>query len=741
VHVAIVWRSCAYLDATPVICLSRVRRENVAGRFAWSYRPSIRGELQMSTRTVRGARIFRFGDFELHVRAAELWRTGQRVRLQEQPYRILLMLLEHPGEVVLREEIRRRLWPNDTVVEVSHGINAAVLRLREALEESAEDPRHIETVARKGYRFRGEVELVYQERTVRAVTVAGALDTGNLDGQTLGHFRIQDRLGVGGMGVVYRAEDLKLGRDVALKFLPPEQAGDPVALGRFEREARTASVLNHPSVCTVYSVEELAGQPAIAMELLEGETLEARLKRGPMGHAEALAIAVPIVAAMEAAHRKGIVHRDLKPANVVVTASGVKVVDFGLAKTALAPDVTQEGAILGTPDYMSPEQMRGEEASAASDIYAFGVMLREMTGDGASSTLSRVVARCLAHDPRDRWQSAGDLRAALELGEAPQRRRSTPVPVRAASSVAACVAVVVLLSLLRPSEHQPSRMTFPAPGAGVAGRLAVSPDGNSVAYVNNGRIWVRALGESEARPVDGAQTSGAPFWSPDGRYLAFASNGQLRAVSVGGGIPRTICNVHTNAAGVWSPSGDILIGQIGDGIFRVPASGGELVRVTQPDPAKNETRHMLPQILPGGRRFIYVAGADRAGYNALWAASLDGKDRKAILSVESGVILVTPRRGRSGYLVHMRDRALVAQPFDLEAMETTGAGRTLATGVGSVPSMGSVLLIGDFAAGGSTLAYRASASSVLTQIQNATRPLAPPSAASSGEITVLRGWM
>jgi DNA-binding winged helix-turn-helix (wHTH) protein len=686
--------------------------------------------------------MFRFGEFELHVRAAELWRAGQRARLQEQPYRILLMLLEHPGEVVLREDIRRRLWPNDTVVEVSHGINAAVLRLREALGESAEDPRHIETVARKGYRFRGEVEVVYQDRTARAVSAAGALDTGNLDGQTLGHFRIQDRLGVGGMGVVYRAEDLKLGRDVALKFLPPEQAGDPVALRRFEREARTASVLNHPNVCTVYSVEELAGQPAIAMELLEGETLEARLKRGPMRPAEALAMAVPIVTAMEAAHRKGIVHRDLKPANVVVTASGVKVVDFGLAKTALAPDVTQEGAILGTPDYMSPEQMRGEEATAASDIFAFGVMLREMMGEATSPALGRVVARCLAHDSRDRWQSAGDLRAALELGVVtPRKQRTIRVPVRAASSVAACVAVVVLLSLLRPSEHQLSRMTFPAPGAGVAGRLAVSPDGNSVAYVNGGRIWVRALGESEPKPVDGSQTSGAPFWSPDGRYLAFASNGQLRTVSVSGGIPRTICNVHTNAAGVWSPSGDILIGQIGDGIFRVPATGGELTRVTQPDPTKNETRHMLPQVLPGGRRFLYVAGSDKAGYNALWAASLDGKDRKAILSVESGVILVTPRRGSSGYLVHMRDRALVAQPFDLEAMETTGAGRTLATGVGSVPSMGSVLLIGDFAAGGSTLAYRASVSSVLTQIQNATRPLAPPSAASSGEITVLRGWM
>ena len=271
----------------------------------------------MSTRSFRAVRVFRFGEFELDLRAGELRRGEEKVRLQEQPYRILTMLLERPGEVVLREEICKRLWPNGTIVEVSHGINAAVLRLREALGDSADNPRFVETVARRGYRLRAPVE-VESRRTlpVRCELPPGAFNSEELAaGRTIAHFRLEKRICRGGMGVVYRAEDVNLSRPVALKFLAPELAADPLAVGRFQREARTASALNHPNICTVYAVEECFGQPLIVMELLEGRSLESLLTEGPFPIAQALGLAIQMASALETAHGKGIVHRDLKPSN------------------------------------------------------------------------------------------------------------------------------------------------------------------------------------------------------------------------------------------------------------------------------------------------------------------------------------------------------------------------------------------------------------------------------------------
>ncbi len=546
----------------------------------------------MPLRSFRGVRILRFGDFELSVRAAELRRGGDKVRLQEQPFRLLLMLLEHPGEVALREEIRKRLWPNDTVVEISHGINAAVLRLREALGESAENPRFIETLARRGYRFTGKVEMIYRDQTSAAPDLETPLpEIGDLTGQTLSHFRVFQKLGGGGMGVVYRAEDLKLGRQVALKFLPPELVGDPVSLGRFEREAQTASALNHPNVCTVYAVEDCAGQPVIVMELLEGETLEATLARGSLPLENALRVASQIAGALDAAHRNGIVHRDLKPGNVILTGGGVKVLDFGLAKNArlAAQDVTQAGAIIGTLRYMSPEQLRGAEADVCSDIYSFGLMWYEMlTGHlppepplaaqqpAIPVDTRRVLERCLARDPEERWQTARDLKAALESSSpspssvAPAAPRP-PLRMRrrcraAAFSAVACAAIVAVWHPWNPAS---ARFVIDPPGASPIGQVSLSPDGSRVAFSSAGRLYVRELDRSESRYLEGTLGAGAPFWSPDGRFIAYTASGKLMKVFAAGGLPQTLCDVDTNIAGVWSANGEILIGQRGDGIFHV----------------------------------------------------------------------------------------------------------------------------------------------------------------------------
>jgi DNA-binding winged helix-turn-helix (wHTH) protein len=322
----------------------------------------------------------RFGPFELDARAGELRKHGIKIKLREQPVRILAMLLEHPADVVLREEIRLKLWPNNTIVEFDHGINAAVQKLRDALGDSASEPRYVETVARRGYRFLGEVEKVGEPQPADS---RSEMDQSHLEGTTVSHYRILEKLGEGGMGVVWRAHDPRLNRDVAIK-ISEERFSD-----RFEREARAIAALNHPNICTLYDV----GPNFLVMELIEGESL-----KGPLPLEEALRIAHQIADALDAAHEKGIVHRDLKPENIKIKPDGtVKVLDFGLAKVpdktpsgeifehsqspTLDP-VSRVGMVVGTAAYMPPEQARGKLVDKRADIWAFGVILYEMlTGD------------------------------------------------------------------------------------------------------------------------------------------------------------------------------------------------------------------------------------------------------------------------------------------------------------------------------------------------------------------------
>jgi len=427
------------------------------------------------------AHLIRFGPFDLDLEAAELRTEGRSLRLPEQQFQILYMLLLAEGGVVSREEIRKRLWPNDTVVEFDRSINTAMMKLRLALGDTGDKPRYIETLVRRGYRL---IVPVQREENKSAIPPVREARQDSLVGQKVSHYRVLGILGAGGMGLVYKGEDLKLDRPVALKFLPEEMATDPLTVQRFEREARTASSLNHPNICTIYEVEEHNGQPFIVMELLEGTTLRELITQyaGPVREGspgiplmQLLDIAVQIADGLNAAHERDIIHRDIKPANIIVTPLGkVKILDFGLAKAgrktttdplevADAPDspdqgshevsieltLSRTGTPMGTAGYMSPEQVRGEKLDARSDLFSFGSILYEMaTGShpfhgqaaielseailrdapaplpaGVPSGLRSVILRCLEKSADDRYQRAANVRAALQALQGPNSRQ------------------------------------------------------------------------------------------------------------------------------------------------------------------------------------------------------------------------------------------------------------------------------------------------------------------------------
>jgi Tol biopolymer transport system component/DNA-binding winged helix-turn-helix (wHTH) protein len=624
------------------------------------------------------ALMIRFAPFELDLRAAELRKFGVRLRLPGQSFRVLLLLLEHPGEVVLREEIRRKLWPNGTVVEFDHSINTAIKQIRATLADSADEPRYIETVGRQGYRFIGQLDARDEPQTEPPTP---AVDPG---AEAESHFRILRTLGEGAMGKVCLAEDLKLGRRVALKFLADDSGtASPALLERFRREARAAAALSHPNICTVYGVEEHQGQPVIVMEFVDGETLAARLERGALKLDQALALAIQIAAALAEAHGKGVVHRDLKPANIMIGKSGAKVLDFGLAKIERrvageeqTRTMTAEGSILGTVQYMSPEQAQGKEVDARSDIFSFGLVLYEMIagkpafeGSNPASIiaailereapalepegLNRVVRACLAKDPADRFQTARDLQRALEWSAPGDGAKALPVKRNRRGTLVTLLALPLLLAAgwlffrsAGPKSPPPTLVQLTS-YIGVEKGPSFSPDGNQVAFSwdgekgDNSGIYVKLVGESNAiRLTTDPALEAYPAWSPDGKRIAFWRDRPgapaIWSVSPLGGGEQKLADGREIGQMSWSPDGKwlaVAIDKSNDtpaGLFLVPVDGGEPRRLSS---RKAPAFDRDASFSPDGRLLAYASCASR------WSCDV------LVQQVDSGCVPVGgPRR-------------------------------------------------------------------------------------------------
>jgi eukaryotic-like serine/threonine-protein kinase len=534
----------------------------------------------------------------------------------------------------------------------------------------------------------------------------------NLVGTRLGPYELISLLGVGGMGEVYRARDAKLGRDVAVKVLPPSFATDSDRLARFEREAHVLASLNHPHIGAIYGLEDSEGIRALVLELVEGETLADRIARGPVPLTDALEIARQIADALEAAHERGVVHRDVKPANIKVTPDGVvKVLDFGLAKTrdqsrrdpsvlsATTEAVSIPGTILGTAAYMSPEQAKGQEAGRTSDIWAFGCVLYELLtgrrafqGNAAGEILGevlksdpdwgalpeevpqsvrRLLRRCLHKEPRNRLHDMADVRLDIDdaraaLSEAEVRR---PVAVKPATSLlwpilalvtSATVAIAAWVVRTRPASPE-VRLEVTTPRSSDPVSLAVSPDGAMIVFSagieNDSRLWLRALKSVSTQPLIGTDGARFPFWSPDSRSVGFFADGKLKRIALDNGSVQPLADASTGRGGTWNQDGVILFTpSANSSIFRVSATGGAPSPLTPVE--RQEKSQRFPQFLPDGKHYIfYVIGSPDV--RGVYVGELGGSEGRRVLDADSPAAYTA-----SGLLLFVRQGTLFGQEFD-----------------------------------------------------------------------------
>jgi eukaryotic-like serine/threonine-protein kinase len=553
-------------------------------------------------------------------------------------------------------------------------------------------------------------------------------------GTRLGPYEIVSRLGAGGMGEVFKARDTRLDRSVAIKVLPSEFARSADVKLRFEREARTISQFAHPHICTLYDVGSEDGADYLVMEYLEGETLAERLERGPLPVDQVLRYGIEIADALERAHKAAIVHRDLKPGNIMLTRGGAKLLDFGLAKglarglakgTGIAGPVspsvstekkplTEEGSIIGTFQYMAPEQLEGRDADARTDIFALGAVLYEMatarlafpaqskasliaailttqppsireSQPAAPPELDRIIRTCLRKEPDERFQSVHDVRLALQwLGEAtPAAATRSPrraLPAVLAAALFAILAIVAVSLFVRERFRRPERRvvrtSIVPPGSLVLANSAppeFSPDGTQIVFGTTSgtasaasRLWIRALDSTAARPLAGAENGTYPFWSPDGRQIAFFADGKLKKIDIAGGPPTVICDAPSARGGSWSGNTILFAGRYTP-IMRVDASGGTPAAATRLVKG-SEISHRWPRFLPDGQHFLYVASATGSenSRNRIVVGNVSGTIHRPIAPATSQALYF------DGFLLTVRQGSLIAQRFDAEALEVRG---------------------------------------------------------------------
>jgi eukaryotic-like serine/threonine-protein kinase len=582
-------------------------------------------------------------------------------------------------------------------------------------------------------------------------------------GTKLGPYEIQSPLGAGGMGEVYRAKDTRLERTVAIKILSSHLTANPEIKQRFEREARAISALNHPNICHLYDIGSQEGTDFLVMEFLEGETLADRLRKGAMPLGEVLKTGMAVAEALAFAHRHGIVHRDLKPGNIMLTPGGAKLMDFGLAKplsahtagvsSATAPaftaaptmsaasplsPLTTAGSIVGTIQYMSPEQIEGKEADARSDIFALGAVLYEMAAgkrpfSGKSqisvasailendpdpisttrpeipATFEHVVTTCLQKNSEERFQSAQDVKLQLQwiANEKPRTvvdvsEAVRPSPSRgrwlwALAAIAALIVGVVGGMFLRPASqtapavrtviNAPEKTSFNLAGD-FAGPPVLSPDGTSIVFAatgTNGKstLWLRAMNSLDARQLPDTEGAFFPFWSPDSRSVGFFASGKLKTIDLSSNTAQEVCVAEYGRGGAWGAGGVILFSPTPAApMMRVSASGGTPVAITTVDTTKH-TSHRWPFFLPDGKHFLYFAihhEPAKAVNNTLYYASIDGRENRALFRSQSNAIYA------DGFLLFAKGDQLMAQRFHPAEGTLSGEARTLTKNVMNDPA-------------------------------------------------------